>query len=554
MRDWFEEKVLAGKRPYLWMALVIFLLYARAISFDFTHLDDTQLIVDNYAFISNPANILKAFQHNAFPNSGIPYYRPLLTLSFMLNAQLGGISPAVYHFTNIIIHIAVSCAIFFFFLMLWYKRLPAFLVSFFFAVHPALAQAVAWVPGRNDSMLALFALLSFIFLLLYLVSGKFTQYICHMLFFAMALFTKESAVVLLVLFVFYIAMRHKKLLYSKDILPLAGGWVALSAFWFTVRQAALINTFETPLFGMAMALFKSLPATIQFIGKIFFPFNLSVFPTIQDTTFAYGIAAIVLVLAALIFSKKKDIGLVFFGLSWFMLFLAFSFIRPMRECVLDFQEHRLYVPVIGVMIILLELDFIKNITVKSRKLLAAAGAVAALFCVLTFSHIPDFKDSMAFWSNASRTSPTSPFVHLSVGFAYYQNGLWDEAEEEYKKAIKLEPTLPMAHLKLGLVYLDKKMLDAAETEFKKEIACDPYAYYTYLCLGLIYYKEGKLSQAEGMWLKTLRADPENTDAMKNLAIFYYERKNIAKSIFYVEQLRRRGVNPPPEFLKALNLS
>src|SRR5919197_945433 len=69
-----------------------FLVYVQTVSFSFTYLDDNTLVLDQAAFLSDISHTVDAFRRDVF-GSGSPSYRPLLTLSFMLDAQVGSTSP-----------------------------------------------------------------------------------------------------------------------------------------------------------------------------------------------------------------------------------------------------------------------------------------------------------------------------------------------------------------------------------------------------------------------------------------------------------------------------
>lgn len=547
------KNALRPRRPYLWIIVAGLLLYSKTLSFDFTHLDDKQLIVDNLDFISDISNIPKAFQQKVFPTSPIPYYRPMLTLSLIFDAQLGGPNPFIYHLSNVIIHIMAACLLCTLLSMLGHNRSASLFISMIFTIHPVLAGTVAWVPGRNDLMLAAFALLSLISFLRYLERGGVPYLIAHAAFLAFSLFTKESAIVLIPLFVFYCYAGNGFFNGSKKLMFPAISWLGVTVLWFMARSAALSSALKIPIAETAASFAGSLPAVIQFIGKIIIPAGLSVFPTIRDTSFIYGAVSIILIAAAFLYSRHTDKKTAAFGFLWFISFLLVSFIRPAHQAVVDFQEHRLYVPMIGFAIMLLETDILKFIDLSDKRRLVSCAAAVLVFFLVSFGYLENFRDRFAYWANAARTSPSSSFVHLRLGFMHYLDGMTDKAEEEYHKSIALDAATPLAHLKLGILYMDKGMYEEAEKEFRKEIAVYPPSSDAYLSLGVICYKDGRHEEAEALWKRALEFDPDNKSAIKNLAIYYQEKNNAPLAVFYVKELKARGVTPPREFLESLGL-
>ena len=84
--NWQE---LRSWRPYFILVVLGFVLYSQILSFDLTYLDDNTLIIDNWEIISNLRNIPLAFSSDAFFSGTNFYYRPLLNVSFMLDALWG---------------------------------------------------------------------------------------------------------------------------------------------------------------------------------------------------------------------------------------------------------------------------------------------------------------------------------------------------------------------------------------------------------------------------------------------------------------------------------
>src|ERR1017187_2641972 len=78
----------------LFLVLVPSVLYFRVINFNFTNLDDKNIIVEHFDTVGDLNKIKEAFNLDAFmSNKGYLFYRPAQNISFMLDAQLGGKEP-----------------------------------------------------------------------------------------------------------------------------------------------------------------------------------------------------------------------------------------------------------------------------------------------------------------------------------------------------------------------------------------------------------------------------------------------------------------------------
>ncbi len=529
-------------KHYFFIALLGFLIYFPTLFFNFTYFDDHVLILNNRFFLNNLSNILPAFKQDVFHilHGSAAYYRPILTISFILDAQLGGVNPFFYHLTNVAIHLIASCLVYLFLCRLDYRKTLSFIFALIFSVHPVLTQAVSWIPGRNDSLLTLFILASFIFLIDFINQNKWPQLVLHLLFFALALFTKETAVILMPVAVIYLLLIKKTRPTNLTILGLF--WLLISVIWFLLRKNALeANPIDMNFYNSLKWILFNLPALIIYLGKLLFPVNLSVLPIWQDSVKIYGIITLVMVASLLFFSLKKKYNFIIFGLSWFLLFLLPAFIRPNTVMVADFCDHRVYLPVIGFIILLLEIDFIKNLDIKKRPNLLIVILILVILLTFTLFHMENFKNGLSFWTNAARTSPHSTLAHRNLGAMYYLGGFLNEAEAEYKKSLELNPKEQMAHNNLGLIYASRGRFKEAEEEYKKEFEVNPLYDDAIFNLGLLYYKEGKFNQAEYLWKKTIEINPDYLDAYYNLANYYNQQKNYAPAVYYLDQLKRKGV-------------
>jgi tetratricopeptide (TPR) repeat protein len=459
----------------------------------------------------------------------------------MFDAQFSGSNPFFYHLTNVFIHIITSCVVFIFLQKIKIRKEISFLFSVIFAVHPVLTQAVAWIPGRNDSLLTLFSLLSVIFFINFIESGKIRNAVWHLVFFAAALFTKESGLLIPGMIVLYIFLFKKdQLLSVKSYIAFA--WAGIAGVWYLLRVIALQDPIKYTIGEALASIYQGLPAVVLDLGKVFFPVNLSVLPILQDSTLIWGFAAILLTFLLIIFSKNKNYKLILFGIVWFLIFLLPSFISPDTQYVPYFLEHRIYLPIVGLFIILSEVGFIKKFSLSKRAGILVFGTLIFVLIVVNFIHTSVFRDKLIFWQSAVSSSPHHPLAHKNLGAMDYLAGDLDKAEAEDIKTLELSPEEAMIHNNLGLIYAAKGDAKKAEEEYKKELEINPGYDNALFNYGLLLYKDGRSVEAEKMWLAALNVNPDFTDAMKSLFILYYQNKNLDQANYFYGELQKRGIN------------
>ncbi len=77
------------------------------------------------------------------------------------------------------------------------------------------------------------------------------------------------------------------------------------------------------------------------------------------------------------------------------------------------------------------------------------------------------KESPSNEQNLDAQNPDTADVYNEVGDLYLRKGMYDEAMEEYKKAIATDPNNAIAHFNLSIVYDKKGMKEEADEEFAR---------------------------------------------------------------------------------------
>jgi len=104
--QFFEMYFCTSWRPYFWLCLIGFIVYIQTLWYTFSPMDDFWLVEQRLDFLKDIANFPLLFSeelttvgYSAF------YYRPVLNMSFMFDAIIGGDNPVIFHLGNIIIHL-----------------------------------------------------------------------------------------------------------------------------------------------------------------------------------------------------------------------------------------------------------------------------------------------------------------------------------------------------------------------------------------------------------------------------------------------------------------
>lgn len=569
--------------PYLFISLLIVAVYGQTIFFDFSSHDDVELLVEKAVFLKNPANIVKAFTTDVVWGHQNIYYRPALTLSFMVDTLIGGTKPLIFHLGNILIHIFSCCLLFILLDMLKIGRAAALTAAAIFSIHPVLIQAVAWIPGRNDPLLTFFILISLVSYLKFWGQSSLKWFWLHLVSFFAALMTKETAVFLPALLLLYSSLlRDEKNNFSlkKMFLPMIG-WMVSGAVYLFLRMSALSGA--TVPFDARMNTFKeSTIGFLSYIGKIFLPINLSGDPIPADLPVIYGIFGLILLVAATVWLGIKNKRIFLFGLLWFLLFLIPTFLG--NTTYANFAEHRLYLPLIGLAIMLLHLEPARLKRIPVSVIRGTMVLVIVCFAGINLAYSRTFKNGLSHWKRTAEVSPHSYVAHTLLGRSYATAGKIDLAEKEfitafkinprhytayndlcllylqkgeYQKAEKLaldllkrEPGNAGMHNTLGLVYLNAGRPDLAETEFQKAVELGEKAEAAdnlgYLCL-----KKGDWTNAEKYLTLAHRMTPNDSKNLYHLSFLYYSLGAREKALEYYEMAVKNGLPEDPRVVEML---
>src|SRR5262249_21402948 len=104
--------------------------------------------------------ILHGGPRDAFTTIHAGYWIPLTWASYQLDYALGGLSPAGYHRTNVVLHAATAALLFLVLFRLTGAAGRSCVVACLFAFHRVQVESVAWVTERKDVLSTFFLVLT----------------------------------------------------------------------------------------------------------------------------------------------------------------------------------------------------------------------------------------------------------------------------------------------------------------------------------------------------------------------------------------------------------
>jgi hypothetical protein len=512
------------RRPFFLLVTVLvpLLLYARTVSFDFVRADDLDLIAGNQPFLTDLSNLPRAFGRSYFEVEGDlvqqkTYYRPVAIASFMLDAARAGADPAAYHLTNILLHAAVACLVLLLATTWGAPPLAAWTAALVFAVHPVNTQAVAWIAGRNDLLLAMFGLLS-------LIAWTRGVLAAHVVAFALAVFSKETGVLFLVPALLYQGLVLRAPLTRSQRLMLAMD-AAIVATWAVLRSRALEGMPSELTTDTLRGIATNAPQILAHMRKMLIPVGLNVAPGVQDRDLL--LAAIALIVLGITASRYLTGAMRAFAAAWVLLFL----VPTLTVAGLPAYEHRAYVPMIGVVVAFAvargQLPGSNSQLPKksSRPLPWAFGvgrwalsAGVAILATMTYARQDVFRDPIAYWTDAARDPVFGPLANVNLGQLHEADGRLDEARREYLRALERDPATPKAHNNLGVVLMKLNEPDLALSHFQQETRHHPWNADAWFNLGLFEELRGNRAQAREHYERAIAENRAFAPAYEKLGL------------------------------------
>ena len=436
----------AVQHALLLAAVIGFTLLAYANSFHAPFLVDNAEIIlnDTRVQAATPSHFQRILTQQYWETSNTGLYRPLTTLSFLLNYALlaNGMDPYGYHCLNFILH-ALNIVLVYALGLAIFKRIPAaLLLSALWGLHPVLTESVTNIVGRSD-MLAAF--------------GVLAALLCHRkalaatgawravwlaaigLAAAVGIFSKENAVVVFAVFAIYDLTFGRSASWRSRIPSYAAAAIPCLIYLY-LRSHVLASAphlatpfYENPLLGAGF--WTARITAVKVIGRYF---GLLLWPARLSWDYGYNevplfgwslgnwedwkaVAALLGCAAAAVLAIRswRTRQPLFFAIAFFFVTLS-----PMSNLVIligaTMGERFLYLPSVGFAItVVWALDALWRRAPAGRqayRYVAAAGLSLLLVecAARTYDRNGDWLDPQRFWLCAAAAAPASYKANMAV--------------------------------------------------------------------------------------------------------------------------------------------
>ena len=531
------------RQIYLILIGLCFLIYANSLRGEFVS-DDIPSIIKN-PLITQTSKYL--FEPTSLVNA----------LTFRLTKT----NPFPYHLVNIIIH-SVNTLLVFVLLGIFFKTEASFLGAALFAVHPMHAETVAWISGIGHLVTSFFILVTYLLyrratslptagglkgpkidyryygaclaLFLYLHLGHINFYILTPLLLIFSDITlgkwRKNWKLWLPFFVIIVV----KLLMGRNLIA--------SRIESVAKEAGLGSAWTNPIYNMSYSFFMHL-------GLLVWPDKLTLYHeppvitrtllNIELTVLGIGLVSLLLILfikkaRQVIFVKIKP---VFIGLGIFVLFLAPTYSPVLISWLV--AERYAYIPSIAfsLWLVFAYEKYVsppavslreragparKNVAEKSelrrRQAMTVFIILIAMYSVRTIVRNEDWLTPRRLWLSTTQVSPFSPRAHNNMGDVYVQEGNFDGAIREFKRALALKPDYADVYHNLANTYQFLGNTQEAIKHYETALSYNPKLFESYYNLSILYLNSGETDKAIELLNKGLQMRPQDANLTTALGL------------------------------------
>ncbi len=382
-------------------------------------------------------------------------YRPLLAFSVAMDRAIWGLRPAGLHLSNVLAHLAVVLVLWRITWWLTGSRMAAFVAGALLAVHPSAVEPVAFIAGRADLLVALGMGVVLLLMRGCPRPGGVWRLLGALLCFALALGSKETALVIpaIVTWAAWVypewlagpASTPRRFALATRILPF---WVLLGVY-AVVRHAVIGDFAPVPVrwTDMPAQALRALAAIATYARLTVIPRPATGLIRVEspagpaDSRVLLGLAVGALLLAGLVWLRRAHPSPAL-ALGWY----AAALIPPSNlvpiywRDVVNVAERSLYPALAGwCLLVAVGVHALGaaagNAAERVRRTARLAGAgVLTVFLIVTAVKVTAWRDDVTLWTSALLWDSGHVGMHMNLAIALAKAGDLEKAQTVLREA------------------------------------------------------------------------------------------------------------------------
>jgi Flp pilus assembly protein TadD len=529
---------LAGPAGLVVCVLLALLAWAPSSARNGWSFDDSEAVRGN-PLVEGSLPALEAFERDYWEHLGrAGHYRPIAALSLRLDRALHGERAWGFHLTNVLLHAGVVAFAALLLLLLGGGRAPPFpwFGLALFAVHPALADSVAWISGRTSMLSALGALAAATWIAHLSVpwralttSRALQAVLAASLGLLFSLLSKEDAFVFAPLLV-AVGGKHSRRMALLAALGCALASIAYLALRANVYGAALPSAPHAPLGDAPLharllvggrAVLEALRLLAAPLG---YPPNYERHP--EFSADFVGAAPLLGLAGLAVWTSLAVAGVVALrrgvsaSLAGSLLLCALA-ILPWLQWIpagVVFAPRLLYLPLLFASPLVSSLSDRAFGSVSPRwSLLPIAVA-----CGLAWDRAGVYESRESYWSEQARWAPHDARAHNELGLAFEERGDPRRAREHWMRAVELDREYGRPWSNLARLEVERGALEAAETALVRATELGPGNPIAWSNLGSVRLRRERFAEAAHAYRRAVQLSAGLAPAWRGLARAHFE--------------------------------
>ena len=544
------------KQTFLASAFLAYLVCAvfyTILGSEFLYLDVRDQVIENPHIQGLTLENLK----HIFTSRSITSYYPVRSLTYAIDHQIWGLSPAGFKLTNGLLHLTNVLLLFWLLMRFlrhpisgdttcekWRDTVVATFAAGVFAVHPVVVEPVAWVAGREELLM----MLGFLGCIHFHLSARRARadeanpqkaLACHVgaaFFCAVACLSNAVAALIPAVLTAWdlLALERPKLgrIFRGTLALWLIGTVTVIIKILGPESTIAPQTAILPnqRLGLVVNLYWLNLKTLLWPTKLAFFYPEVIPERLTDPGVILGAVAICLTCLTFWIFRRRRLALL--GLIWWVVALA-----PSAQ-VMPHHVHRgdrlLYLPLAGLAVALAA--GLKPLGSTSPNRVAVAVAIAVgvpsllVLDTLCVYQVRTWQDDVSVRENCVRVSPGNAPARCALADSLAAYGQFDSAIQTYREAIRLGPDSAMTLVNFGWLLatcLDEQLRDyrlaieLAERGCELDRGNNPAFRYSLATVYCSYAEElsrrREFRQAVAYYRKALAVDPDCQRALLQLA-------------------------------------